>query len=126
MKALKISALFAVALLVLASCTTFKASGLSVANEVPKYTVLGNFRISVGVTELLGSPAGIKLANITANATDSAVTDAIQKEIREKGGTAAINVTIIHQASFIDILLSGITASIYSPSHVIITGTIVK
>jgi hypothetical protein len=126
MKVLKVSLLFSVALLLLASCTTFKATGLSVTNEAPKYTVLGDFNVTVGVTELLGSPAGAKLLNITAEATDSVVTAAIQKEIKAKGGTAAVNVSIIHKASFINYLLSGLTLSIYSPSQVVITGTVVK
>jgi hypothetical protein len=54
------------------------------------------------------------------------VKDAIQNAIRDKGGDAAINVTIEHQASFVDILLGAITSGIYAPGNVIITGTIVK
>jgi Na+-translocating ferredoxin:NAD+ oxidoreductase RnfE subunit len=126
MKALKISLLFAVALLALASCTTFKASGLSMTLDSQKYTVVGSFSTTVWVNEFLGYAAGAKLVNLSADATDSAVKDAIQKEIRAKGGIAAVDVTITHQASFVNLLLNGITLSLYAPSTLIITGTIVK
>jgi len=126
MKALRYIALLVVAVALLASCTTFKASGLSYSLKEQKTTVLGDFRVEVWVNEFLGSPAGAKLFNITADATEGPVKDAIQKEIRDRSGDAAINVTIEHQASFVDILLGAVTADIYAPGNVIITGTIVK
>ena len=126
MKALRYAALLLVAGALLASCTTFKASGLSYDLKAPKTTVLGDFRVEVWVNEFLGSPAGAKLFNITADGTEGPVKDAIQNAIRDKGGDAAINVTIEHQASFVDILLGAITSGIYAPGNVIITGTIVK
>jgi hypothetical protein len=52
--------------------------------------------------------------------------DAIQKAIRDKNGDAAINVTIEHQASFVDIILNAVTSYIYAPSLVIVSGTIIK
>jgi hypothetical protein len=88
--------------------------------------VLGDFKVEVWVNEFLGESGGAKLFNITADATEGPVKDAIQNAIRDKGGDAAINVTIEHQASFIDILLNVVTSSIYAPGNVIITGTIVK
>lgn len=78
------------------------------------------------MNEFLGSPGGAKLLNITADATDGPVRDAIEAAIKEKGGTGAINITIVHQASFINIILAGITGSLYSPSTVVISGTIIK
>ncbi len=126
MKALRCGALLAVAIALLASCTTFKASGLSYNVKAPKTTVLGDFRVEVWVNEFLGSSGGVNLFNITADATEGPVKDAIQNAIRDKGGDAAINVTIEHQASFVDILLNVVTSSIYAPGNVIISGTIVK
>ena len=126
MKALRYVALLVVAVALLASCTTFKASGLSYSLKAPKTTVLGDFRVEVWVNEFLGSSGGANLFNITADATEGPVKDAIQNAIRDKGGDAAINVTIEHQASFVDILLNVVTSSIYAPGNVIITGTIVK
>src|SRR5208337_5132999 len=126
MKALRYIALLVVAIALLASCTTFKASGLSYSLKAPKTTVLGDFKVELWVNEFLGSPAGAKLFNITADATEGPVKDAIQNAIRDKGGDAAINVTIEHQASFVDILLTAVTGEIYAPGTVIISGTIVK
>lgn len=126
MKRLKIVAVVAVAVALLASCTTFKASGLSYSDKAPKLTVIGDFRTELWVNEFLGSPAGANLFNLTADATEGPLKDAIQKAIREKNGDAAINVTIEHQASFVDILLGALTWSIYAPGTVIVSGTIVK
>ena len=125
-KTLKYVALCVVAIALLASCTTFKASGLSFSTKAPKATVLGDFRVEVWVNEFLGTSAGANLFNITADATEGPVKDAIQNAIKEKNGDAAVNVTIEHQASVVDILLNVITSSIYAPGNVIISGTIVK
>ena len=126
MRAVKFAVLSALVALVLTSCTTFQASDLSYTTVKPQYTVLGDFHTEVWVNEFLGNSAGPKLFNLTADATDQAVKDAIQKEIQAKGGTAAINVKIVHQASFVDLLLNAVTWNIYAPGDLIITGTIVK
>jgi len=126
MKSLRILAILVAGAALLASCTTFKASGLTYSLKAPKTTVVGDFKVEVWVNEFLGSPAGANLFNITADATEGPVKDAIQKEIRDRGGDAAIDVTIEHQASFVDILLGAVTASIYAPGTVIVSGTIVK
>jgi hypothetical protein len=125
-KNLKVVAFLVVAAALLASCTTFKASGLSYIVKSPKTTVLGDFRTEIWVNEFLGASGGANLFNITADATEGPVKEAIQNAIKEKNGDAAINVTIEHQASFVDILLNAITSSIYAPGNVIVTGTIVK
>jgi hypothetical protein len=126
MKTLKLTVFLALALAVLASCTTFTASGLSYMLKTPKTTSLGEFRTEVWVHEFLGAAAGSKLFNISADATNAAVKDAIQKEITDRHGDAAINVSIEHQASFVDIVLNAVTSSIYAPGLVIVSGTVVK
>ena len=126
MKNFKVVALLFVAAALLASCTTFKASGLSYSIASPKTTVLGDFKTEVWVNEFLGASGGANLFNISADATEGAVREAIQNAIKEKNGDAAINVTIEHQASFVDLLLNAITSSIYAPGNIIISGTIVK
>jgi hypothetical protein len=88
--------------------------------------VLGNFRTEIWVHEFLGSSGGANLFNITADATEGPVKEAIQNAIAEKGGDAAIDVTIEHQASFVDVLLNAITSGIYAPGNVIVSGTIIK
>jgi hypothetical protein len=99
---------------------------LSMLATQPKSTPVGDFKVEVWVHGFLGSAAGTKLFNLTADATDPAVKDAIMKEIKSRGGDAAINVTIEYQASFVNILLNSITAYIYAPGNLIITGTVVK
>jgi hypothetical protein len=89
-------------------------------------TVMGTFEKDVWVHAFLGSPAGAKLFNITAEATDEAVRDAIQSAISEKGGDAAIGVTIVHKASFGNMLVTWLTGNIYSPGTILVTGTVIK
>lgn len=114
------------ALALAAGCTTFRASGLSYTPADAKYTVLGEFHTTVWVNEFLGSSAGAKLLNISANATEGPVHEAILKAVVEKGGTGAINVTIEHEASFVTILLNSLTGSIYAPSVVKISGIVIR
>jgi hypothetical protein len=126
MRTLKLIAILAIVAATFASCTTFKASGLEYSFKPQKTTVLGDFETEVWVNEFLGASAGAKFLNVTADATDNAVKEAIQKAIKDKSGDAAINVTIEHRASFVDILLNGITSYIYAPSMIIVSGTVVK
>ena len=126
MKALKMGLILALVVLAVTSCTTFKASGLSYTTAPAQQTTLGTFRTEVWVNGFLGSSGGAKLFNISSDFTDQAVKDAIQKEIAAKGGTAAVDVTIENQASFVDMVLNAITDSIYAPSDLIITGTVIK
>jgi hypothetical protein len=120
----------AVALLVLAvalsGCTSFKFAGAQVTKQIPAYNSVGTFDISVPVHEFLGGSAGLNLVNVTADAMDTEIYDAIQREIQKYTGDAAVNVTIVYKATFVDILLNGITFGIYAPAHAKITGTIVK
>ncbi|HTX73059.1 MAG TPA: hypothetical protein VMC79_09565 [Rectinemataceae bacterium] len=126
MKSLRIALIVGAAALLLASCMTFKATGLAVTAQDAKFTVLGNFSTRVWVNEFLGSPGGAKILNVTADATDPAIAAAIDREIKAKGGTAAVAITIVHRASFVNILLAAITAGIYAPSVVEISGTVVR
>ena len=119
--------LFAFVVLLPASCTTFKASGLSVIpGQNQNYTALGTFHRDIWIHEFLGDPAGAKLFNISADATDPAIYDAIDQEIRRYGGSGVIELQIKHKASFGDLLITWITFDIYAPSIVEISGTVVK
>jgi hypothetical protein len=111
---------------VLSGCTTFKFSGAQVTMQLPAYTSVGTFDVTVWVNEFLGSSGGANLFNITADAMDAPIADAIQREIHKYSGDAAVNVTIEYGASFVDILLNGLTGGIYAPAEAHITGTIVK
>ncbi len=109
-----------------AGCTTFKFSGAQVTTQLPAYTSVGTFDVRVWVNEFLGSSGGANLFNLSADAMDTPIYDAIQREIHKYSGDAAVNVTIEYQASFVDILLNAVTSGIYAPAEAHITGTVVK
>ena len=121
-----IMAVLILAAVVLSSCTSFKFSGAQVAKQIPSYSSVGTFDITLTVSEFLGSSAGMNLLNVTADAMDTQIYDAIQREIQKYTGDAAVNVTIVYKATFVDFLLNGLTFGIYAPAHAQITGTIVK
>jgi hypothetical protein len=110
----------------LAGCTSFKASNLAVMPPGANYTSLGNFHTTVLVNGFLGGSAGTKLFNVSSDVTDEAVSHAIEQEIKDKGGTGAINITIEHRASFIQALLNSFTMAIWAPAEIYITGTVIK
>jgi hypothetical protein len=119
--------LFAVLLIAsVASCTTFKLSGIQVTREIQSYDTVGEFEITVPVTELLGSAGGANFANITATAMDEKIYDAIQREIQKYTGDAAVNVTVEYKVTLINAVLNSLTASILAPATAVVTGVIVK
>lgn len=122
----KIFILLAFVAVVLSSCTTFQLSGVQVTKEIPAYDNVGEFDISIKVVEWLGSPGGANLGNITADAMDTQIYDAIQREIQKFTGDAAVNVVISYEAGLIDLILSGVTGGIYAPATAHVTGVIVK
>ena len=111
---------------VLSSCTTFKLSGAQVTREIPAYDTVGTFDITVKVNEFLGSPGGANFLNVTADAMDTEIYDAIQREIQKYTGDAAVNVVIEYKAEFIDMLFAGFTGGLYAPATAHISGVIVK
>jgi len=110
----------------LLSCTTFQFSGAQVTKTIPSYTSVGTFDVRVKVHEFLGSSGGTNLFNITADNMDTTIYDTIQREIQKYTGDAAVNITIEYEASFVDLLLNGITFGIYAPATARIKGTVVK
>jgi len=108
------------------SCRTFQVSGMETSLVAAPGDVLGNFNTTVWVNKFLGTSGGANILNITSTAGDAAVANAIRQEIANMGGTRAINVTIEQRASFINLLLNSITGSIWAPSTVRITGTVVR
>lgn len=126
MKRIKILVIIAIIAIIFASCTTAKFSGLQMAKSAQSYKKLGDFTTSVWVWEFLGSSGGVNLLNITADAMDGKVYDAIQKEITKLSGDAAINITIEQRSDLLDIVINSFTSAILAPVHVIITGTVVK
>jgi hypothetical protein len=128
MRSMRISllALGAVLTIGLAGCTTFKFSGAQVTAQLPSYTKVGTFDFTIWVNKFLGTSGGATLFNITADAMDAPIYDAIQREIHKYSADAAVDITIEYQASFVNLLLNGLTAGIYAPAEAHVTGTIVK
>ncbi|MEM5948030.1 hypothetical protein WKV44_05700 [Spirochaetia bacterium 38H-sp] len=87
---------------------------------------MGEFDITVKVNEFLGNSGGTNLLNLSADAMDTAIYDAIQREIQKYTGDAAVNVIIEYKAEFLDLLLNNFTFGIYAPATAHVTGTIVK
>jgi hypothetical protein len=108
------------------SCTSFQFSGAQITREIPSYTTVGNFDITVKVNEFLGASGGANLANVTADAMDTAIYDAIQREIQKFTGDGAVNIEIEYKATFINMLLNSFTFGIYAPATARISGVVVK
>lgn len=126
MKGIRLGALALVAVLFAASCTTFKLEGTQVTREIPSYTSVGTFDITVKVHEFLGSSGGANLLNVTSDAMNTKIYDAIQREIQKFTGDAAVNISIEYKAGFVDLLLNGVTWGLYAPGTAHVTGTVVK
>jgi len=126
MKNLKIGALLLLVVLIMASCTTASFSGLQMSKEMPSFEVVGDFNETIWVSEFLGTPGGANLFNISAGSMDGPVYDAIQRQITKKAGDAAIDISIREEAGLVEMLITGITAGIYSPCTVKVSGTVIK
>jgi hypothetical protein len=111
---------------VVASCTSFQLSGIQMNDEMASYNTVGEFETTVQVHEFVGSSGGANLLNLTATNMDNPIYDAVRREINKYSGDAAVNVTIVYEASFIDLLLNGFTFGLYAPAHAKIKGTVVK
>ena len=111
---------------VMSSCTTFKLSGVQVTREIPAYDSVGTFDITVKVYEFLGSPGGANFINVTADAMDTEIYDAIQREIQKYTGDAAVNVVVEYRAELVDLILGGVTGGLVAPATAHITGVIIK
>jgi predicted small secreted protein len=122
----KVIMLLVIAAVAFTSCTTFQLSGAQVTREIPSYDTVGEFEIAVKVNEFLGNSGGSNFLNATSDAMDTEIYDAIQREIQKYTGDAAVNVEIRYEASFIDLLLNGLTFSLYAPATAHISGVIVK
>ncbi len=118
--------LVSILFMILASCTTFQLSGSQVTREIPSYDTVGQFDIKVTCHEFLGTSGGANLFNATSDAMDTAIYDAIQREIQKFTGDAAMNVEITYTASFTNILINCITFGLYAPATAHVTGVIVK
>lgn len=110
--------------LILTGCTTFKVSGLSYGKQ--DVEVLGTFETKVKVMKFMGTSGGATFFDLGQDNTDRAVRDAIRDEVEKLGGDGAINVSIEQKATFVNMLVNGITGEILAPVTLIISGTVVN
>ena len=113
----------------LTGCTTFRASGLQMGLVIngQKYEKVGDFSEKEWTNKFLGwAPYGGTLFNLSSDATDPKVRGAIEKNIRKLGGDAAIDVRIRYHSNILHWILSTITAGIWLPGTVTVSGTVVK
>jgi hypothetical protein len=121
----KIGIVVAIVLLV-GACTTFELSGVHIVEDMPSMQPMGDFEAKVSVHEFLGNSGGANLFNVTADAMDNEIYDTIRREVEKRSGDAAINVTIRYEASFINLLLNGLTFGVYAPATATVSGTVVS
>ena len=126
MKKIKLLAIITIVLIVMMSCTTATFSGLQMTKDMDSFVVVKDFETTVTVWEFLGTSGSANLFNITADAMDDPVFDAVQKEIQKLGGDAAVDITLVQEATFGNMIINGLTGSILAPCKVHITGTVVK
>jgi hypothetical protein len=73
-----------------------------------------------------GASNGGTLLNLSSEATDPQVREAIEKNIKKYGGDGVIDVRIKYGSNPIQWFLTAITAGTWMPGTVTVTGTVVK
>ncbi len=124
-RAMKILAV-AVAIMAVGACTTFQLSGIHIVEDMPSMSPIGDFETTIKVHEFVGASGGANLFNVTADTMDNEIYDAIRREVQRRSGDAAINVTVRYEASFVDLLLNGLSFNLYAPATAVISGTVVS
>ena len=112
--------------IVFTSCTTFRAEGLAFSPMTDNVEVLGTFSKSKTVHEFLGTTGGANLFNISAATMSDKVSGIIWKEILEKGGNGARNITISYSAGPLALLANLITFGIWAPAKLKISGEVIR
>jgi hypothetical protein len=113
----------------LTGCTTFQASGLQMGLVIngQRYEKVGDFSEKEWTNKFLGwGSNGGTLFNLSSDATDPQVREAIEKNIKKLGGDGVIDVKIKYGSNPIQWILTGITVGIWMPGTVTVTGTVVK
>jgi hypothetical protein len=109
----------AVVVLLIAGCQTVTFQGIQAVKQVPAYTVVKDFSLTIADPHLL---AGL----LPMGQPDRRIFTYIQDEITKLSGDAAIDVELDYGFTVVDYLLSVVTGSIYSPRTITIKGTVVK
>ena len=116
-----------IAVMTIMSCTTFQASGFQMRVEgAGDYEVLGDFSRKIWAHKFFGQSGGQTLFNISSNMTDGPARRAIEREVRDRGGTAAINIKVKWGSNPVQWFLNCLTFSIWAPGTITVSGTVVK
>ena len=109
------------------ACTAFEVEDLQYV-MVPQNQseALGDFDVRVSINKFAGLSGGTNIFNITSDVTKSEIKDAIEKEIFRLGGSAATNISIKYGPNFGQMLLNGLTMTIWAPTTARIRGTVIK
>jgi hypothetical protein len=110
-------------------CTTFQASGLQSGLVIngQKYEKVGDFSEKEWTNKFLGwGNNGGTFFNLSSEATDPEVREAIEKNVRRLGGDGAIDIKIKYGSNPIQWILTSFTLGIWVPGTVTVTGTVVK
>ena len=115
----------------LTGCITFQASGLQMGLYIngQKYEKMGDFTEKEWTNKFLGFyflPNGATLFNLSSNATDPQVREAIEKNIKKFGGDGVIDVRVRYGSNPLQWIFAAITLGIWMPGTVTVTGTVVK
>lgn len=119
-----LSVVVCVLALVFASCTTFRATGLSYGNFDGQ--IVGHFDKKVVVWKYLGESGGATLFDLGQEEIDDAVNDAIRAELMRLNADAAIDVTIEEEASFFNMIINSITSGVLAPTTIRVSGTAIN
>jgi hypothetical protein len=114
---------------ILAGCTTFAASGLQMGLYIngQRYEKVGDFSEKEWTNKFLGwGFNGSTLFNLSSEATDPKVKDAVEKNVKKFGGDGAIDVKIRYGSNPAQWLLTLVTIGIWVPGTVTVSGTVVK
>jgi hypothetical protein len=114
---------------VLTGCTTFQASGFQsgLVLNGQKYEKVGDFSEKEWTNKFLGwGSNGGTLFNLSSDATDPKVREAIEKNVKKFGGDGAVDVKIQYGSNPVQWFLTFITGGIWMPGTVTVTGTVVK
>ena len=114
------------AIVMIASCTTFKISGILISTNIPPYETVGEFEIEIPVLEFLGSSGATNVYNISSDAMDTKIFDTIQREIQKFSGDAAVNVIIEYRTSFSNRILNRASLFLVAPANAQVSGVVVK
>jgi hypothetical protein len=115
--------------LVLTRCTTFQVSGLQMGLVIngQGYEKVGKFSEKKWTNKFLGwGVNGGTLFNLSSDAADPKVREAVGKHVQRLGGDGVVDVEIKYGSNPLQWIITALTGAIWMPGTVTVTGTVVK